>query len=429
MPTETDNRNCDFCGKTKEEVAKLIANPKKNVHICNECIDICSTLLHMDAVKSKSANVRAKLPEPRKPQEMFDHLNLYVIGQEEPKKYLCSAIYNHYKKIHNKFAAETGQDDGVELDKSNVMLIGPSGSGKTYLLKTLAKYLNVPFAQADATTLTQAGYVGEDVENVVARLYQSTPSNLPTEERIKLTEMGIVFVDEIDKIGRKGENPSITRDVSGEGVQQALLKLLEGTVCYIPEEMKAGGRKHPNSPAVPIDTSNILFVVGGAFEGLNDIVEKRTGKSVARIGFGIDQQSKKEKKVNDGDSLESVMVEDIIAFGMIPELVGRIPVVAVLKELTKEEMRRILVEPKNAILKQYKKLFDMDNKELIVTDDAIDAIVQEACDMRVGARALKNVMERVLNELMFQAPTLKGKKVTVTKETVEAKFPKEKLVA
>lgn len=423
MTTDKKESPCDFCGKSKKEVEKLITNPGKTVNICNECVELCGTLLSMDKAKNKRDEAAAKQIDVKSPTEMRDHLNKYVIGQDEPKKYLCSAVYNHYKKIlHNN---SMGEDD-IELDKSNVLMIGPSGSGKTYLLKTLAKHLNVPFAQADATTLTQAGYVGEDVENVVSRLYQSTPNTMPIEERIRLTEMGIIFIDEVDKIGRKGEGPSITRDVSGEGVQQALLKLLEGTVCNIPAEMRAGGRKHPQAQVVPINTANILFVVGGAFEGLNDIVEERIGKKLARIGFGVDAKgAKKEKKANDGESLGSVMVEDIIAFGMIPELVGRIPVLTVLKELTKEEMKRILIEPKNAILKQYKKLFLMDERELIIEDDAIDLIVDEACSMRVGARALKSVMEKVLNDFMFDAPTMKEKKIVITRELVESKFPKE----
>jgi len=426
MSNEKKDIPCDFCGKNKKEVEKIIINPAKTVAICNECIQMCATLLEMDKAKTKAdAELDGKI-ELQTPMEMYDHLNKYVIGQNEPKKFLCSAIYNHYKKIlHNSSEAAEG-DDGIELDKSNVLLIGPSGSGKTYLLKTLAKHLNVPFAQADATTLTQAGYVGEDVENVVARLYQSTPSNLPIEQRAKMTERGIIFIDEVDKIGRKGEGPSITRDVSGEGVQQALLKLLEGTICNIPAEMRAGGRKHPQAQVVPINTANILFVVGGAFEGLNDIVEERLGKRSSRIGFGADSKGvKKEKTANDAESLNSVMVEDVIAYGMIPELVGRIPVITVLKELTKDEMRQILTEPKNAILKQYKKLFAMDNRELIVNDDALELIVEEACEMRVGARALKSVMEKVLNDFMFNAPTMKEKSVVITRELVEEKFPKE----
>jgi ATP-dependent Clp protease ATP-binding subunit ClpX len=353
---------------------------------------------------------------------MYDHLNKYVIGQDEAKKFLCSAVYNHYKKVtHN---LDNKDSDDIELEKSNIMLIGPSGSGKTYLLKTLAKHLNVAFAQADATTLTQAGYVGEDVENVISRLYQSTPSGLSMEQRIAMTETGIVFIDEIDKCGRKGENPSITRDVSGEGVQQAMLKLLEGTTCHIPSEVKAGGRKHPNQPIIPISTTNILFVVGGAFEGLNDIIKRRVLKGHSALGFGANASVTKKETVNNSDYLRYVISDDIVTYGMIPELVGRIPVVATLEQLSVEDLKSILTQPKNALIKQYTKLFEMDKKTLVIEADAIDSIAEVAQLMNVGARALRSVMERVLNEYMFNAPTMKEDNIVITKDIVISKTNK-----
>jgi ATP-dependent Clp protease ATP-binding subunit ClpX len=415
--------SCSYCGKSRADVDKLITCPGEASSICNECITVCYTLVSID--KGKSGSTAKIKVEVQTPKELYAHLDKYVIGQEDAKKYLCSAVYNHYKKIeHNQIADK----DDVELDKSNVMLIGPSGSGKTYLLKTMARHLGIAFAQADATTLTQAGYVGEDVENVITRLYQNAPGDSPEEKKIQ-TEMGIVFIDEIDKIGRKGENPSITRDVSGEGVQQALLKLLEGTICNIASEQRAGGRRHPNQPTIPINTQNILFVVGGAYEGLNEMIEKRLKVNASRIGFGVGGENIKKNSVNNGEYLSQVVVEDLIKYGMIPELMGRIPVIATLKDLTKEDLKKIMTEPKNAIMKQYKKLFSMDDKELIITDEGIDFIVDEAHKVKMGARALKSVMEKALNDFMFEAPSMKDKKIIIDKEFLERRFSKEKLIA
>jgi len=423
MPPKKNIDSCTFCGKSRSDVDKLITSPDETCSICNECISICGTLITVEKTKDRNeAKIKINVNTP---QELYEHLNKYVIGQDEAKKYLCSAVYNHYKKVeHNQGHAE----DDVELDKSNILLVGPSGSGKTYLLRTLAKHLGVPFAQADATTLTQAGYVGEDVENVIARLYQNAEGE-SQEEKVLRCQTGIIFIDEIDKIGRKGENPSITRDVSGEGVQQALLKLLEGTICNIASEQRAGGRRHPNQPTISINTENVLFVLGGAFEGLNEIVQRRVKIDAGRIGFGVSSEAIKKKQVNDAFFLSQVVVEDLIKFGMIPELMGRVPVIATLNELTKEDLKRILVEPKNAILKQYKKLFSMDGKELLINDEAIDFIVEEAYKVKMGARALKGVMEKALNDYMFEAPTMKDKKIQITRDFLERRFTKEKLIA
>jgi len=418
---------CSYCGKAREEVSKIIETPDKapvRAFICNECISVCQTMIDIERQKSR------KIPEPvinvQTPQELYDYLNDYVISQDAAKRYLSTAVYNHYKRVKaNIQAGRSGDKDEIEIDKSNVLLIGPSGSGKTHILKYLSKYANVPFTIADATTLTEAGYVGEDVENVVTRLFQAAGGDT-LEEKVQNAEMGIVFIDEIDKIGRRGESRSLTKDPSGEGVQQALLKLLEGTTCNIPLDPRAGGRKHPGQQTIPISSQNILFVLGGAFDGLNDIVKKRVSKT-AGIGFGSEGEKKNAKtKFNSDDYLDQVIVEDLMKYGMIPELLGRIPMVTVLKELTTDELRQVFTEPKNAILKQYQKLFKMDDKELIITDDAIEYIVQIAFDMRIGARSLRGVLEKGLADCMFEAPSSKKKTIKITREFLEAKLGKEK---
>jgi len=374
---------CSFCGKTQDQVRKLIAGP--DVYICDECIELCNEIIIEEL--DDEMKLTPELKEIPKPKEIYEKLGEYVIGQERAKKVLSVAVYNHYKRITSKVSEED-----VELQKSNILLIGPSGCGKTLLAETLAKILDVPFAIADATTLTEAGYVGDDVESILLKLLQNADFDIERAER------GIVYIDEIDKISRKSENMSITRDVSGEGVQQALLKILEGTVSSVPPQ---GGRKHPHQEMIQIDTKNILFICGGAFEGLEKIIEQRT--AVKTMGFGAKIESKKEKKI--GEILAKLQPEDLLKFGLIPELVGRLPVVATLHELNLEILKEILVKPKNSLIKQYKKLFEMDNVELVFTNDALSAIAEKALERKTGARGLRTILEDIMLDIMYEIPS------------------------